>query len=73
MKQFACWFSHGVGNGSELRRTVHAAQTQKDVLESVERFFEHRAEAAGDRLGVTREDPAHDSSNPFCFETARGT
>jgi tRNA-dihydrouridine synthase B len=71
MKQFACWFSHGVGNGSELRRTVHAAQTQKDVLESVERFFEHRAAAAGDLLGVAREDPAHDASNPFCYESAR--
>src|SRR5260370_1309319 len=26
MKQFACWFSHGVGNGGELRRKVHAAR-----------------------------------------------
>jgi tRNA-dihydrouridine synthase B len=40
MKQFACWFSHGVGNGSELRRTVHAARTQQEVLDSVERFFQ---------------------------------
>jgi tRNA-dihydrouridine synthase B len=39
MKQFACWFSHGVGNGSELRRAVHAARTQQEVLESVEQFF----------------------------------
>jgi len=45
MKQFACWFSHGVGNGSELRRTVHAARTQQEVLKSVERFFEHQATA----------------------------
>jgi tRNA-dihydrouridine synthase B len=45
MKQFACWFSHGVGNGSELRRSVHAARTQTEVLESVERFFEHRGAA----------------------------
>jgi tRNA-dihydrouridine synthase B len=42
MKQFACWFSHGVGNGSELRRTVHAARTQQEVLDSVERFFRHQ-------------------------------
>src|SRR5208282_5649850 len=27
MKQFACWFTHGVGNGSELRRIVHTART----------------------------------------------
>jgi tRNA-dihydrouridine synthase B len=45
MKQFACWFSHGVGNGSELRRTVHAAKTQQEVLESVERFFQQQAAA----------------------------
>jgi len=43
MKQFACWFSHGVGNGSELRRTVHAARTQQEVLDSVEHFFEQQA------------------------------
>jgi len=52
MKQFACWFTHGVGNGSELRRIVHSARTPSEVLESVERFFESRAtqpaaEAAG--------------------------
>src|SRR5260370_18268128 len=51
MKQFACWFSHGVGNGGELRRNVHAARPLGDVLESVERFFEHRATVVG-------EDPA---------------
>ena len=43
MKQFACWFSHGVGNGSELRRTVHASRTQQEVLDSVERFFLQQA------------------------------
>jgi tRNA-dihydrouridine synthase B len=53
MKQFACWFSHGVGNGGELRRKVHAARTPSEVLESVERFFGHRAEG---------EDPAHGPS-----------
>jgi tRNA-dihydrouridine synthase B len=46
MKQFACWFSHGVGNGSELRRTVHVARTQQEVLDSVERFFLQQAAAA---------------------------
>src|SRR5271154_1294538 len=56
MKQFACWFTHGVGNGSELRRTVHAAKTPAEVLESVERFFEHR-EAMG-------EDPAYGPAQP---------
>jgi len=55
MKQFACWFTHGVGNGSELRKIVHAARTPSEVLESVERFFGHRAaQREGDpgRVGV---------------------
>jgi tRNA-dihydrouridine synthase B len=60
MKQFACWFTHGVGNGSELRRNVHAARTQQEVLESVGRFFEQRA-AVG-------EDQAHATSKPFRLE-----
>src|ERR1700736_133809 len=45
MKQFACWFTHGVGNGSELRGIVHAARTPAEILESVERFFEGRLTA----------------------------
>ncbi|HUE55968.1 MAG TPA: tRNA dihydrouridine synthase DusB [Candidatus Udaeobacter sp.] len=46
MKQFACWFTHGVGNGSELRRIVHAARTPSEVLDSVERFFVERSAVA---------------------------
>jgi nifR3 family TIM-barrel protein len=42
MKQFACWFTHGVGNGGELRRTVHEARTSSEVLDAVERFFERQ-------------------------------
>ena len=74
MKQFACWFSHGVGNGSELRRTVHAARTQEEVLESVERFFEHRAAAGADleSLGGTGKDPAHDASKSLSLEATLG-
>jgi tRNA-dihydrouridine synthase B len=55
MKQFACWFTHGVGNGSELRRKVHEAHTQQEVLESVERFFEHRSDLGDDREAVSRD------------------
>src|SRR5215475_8934152 len=62
MKQFACWFTHGVGNGSELRRIVHAARTPSEVLESVERFFENRA-AAG-------KDPAHGPEEFVRFDNA---
>jgi len=77
MKQFACWFSHGVGNGGELRRNVHAARTISEVLESVERFFEHRASVRGvdpEPVGIARnEDPAHGPSESVRLEAALGT
>jgi tRNA-dihydrouridine synthase B len=47
MKQFACWFTHGVGNGSELRRIVHTARTPGEVVENVERFFAGKASDGG--------------------------
>ena len=58
MKQFACWFTHGVGNGSELRKIVHSARTPQEVVENVERFF---AEKTADR-GT----PAHEPSQRRC-------
>lgn len=39
MKQFACWFTHGVRNGSELRHQVHSSRTPQEVLQRVEEFF----------------------------------
>ena len=51
MKQFACSFTHGVRNGSELRRTcVHSSKTTQEVLDRVEIFFEAalRTSVAGD-------------------------
>lgn len=39
MKQFACWFTHGVRNGGELRRQVHSAHGPAEVMERVEAFF----------------------------------
>lgn len=39
MKQFACWFTHGVRNGSELRHQVHSSRTPAEVLQRVESFF----------------------------------
>ncbi|HEX9759387.1 MAG TPA: hypothetical protein VGA40_00630, partial [Candidatus Acidoferrales bacterium] len=39
MKQFACWFTHGVRNGAELRRQVHSARTPPEVLDRVDDFF----------------------------------
>ena len=66
MKQFACWFTHGVGNGSELRRTVHAARTPSEVLEAVERFFESQAGART----VQHEEPADDATEQAPLEAA---
>ncbi len=42
MKQFASWFTHGVRNGGELRRSVQSARRVEEVLERVDAFF-HRA------------------------------
>ena len=55
MKQFACWFTHGVGNGGELRRIVHLARTPGEVVENVERFFERKA--------ANGESPAQEPDN----------
>jgi hypothetical protein len=75
MKQFACWFTHGVGNGSELRRIVHAARTPSEVIEKVEAFFESRAAAYASPAPVVagrKEDPAHGPVDANCFETTLG-
>ncbi len=39
MKQFASWFTHGVRNGSELRRQVQCAREADEVLARVDDFF----------------------------------
>jgi tRNA-dihydrouridine synthase B len=39
MKQFATWFTHGVSNGSVLRKAVYEAHTEREVLERVDEFF----------------------------------
>jgi tRNA-dihydrouridine synthase B len=71
MKQFACWFTHGVGNGSELRRTVHAARTPSEVLDAVERFFEPRASAVNDPDAfLGKEEPAENGYQHAPLETA---
>ncbi len=76
MKQFACWFTHGVGNGSELRRIVHAARTPGEILENVTRFFETRSTGAG-KVGCSavaeKEDPAHGPAHDARLEATLGT
>jgi len=39
MKQFASWFTHGIRNGAELRRSVQSAASPQQVLERVDEFF----------------------------------
>jgi tRNA-dihydrouridine synthase B len=76
MKQFACWFTHGVGNGSELRRIVHAARTPSEVIEKVEAFFESRAAANASPAQIAagrKEDPAHGPLDRDCYEATLGT
>ena len=72
MKQFACWFTHGVGNGSELRRIVHAARTPSEVVEKVEAFFENRAAAGVGRFaGAQNSDRSADDVVSDRLEAAR--
>jgi tRNA-dihydrouridine synthase B len=40
MKQFASWFTHGVHNGSHLRKAIYDAGDEHQILSEVERFFE---------------------------------
>src|SRR5437660_3876685 len=47
MKQFACWFTHGVRNGAELRRQVTTAQFASEILGRVDAFFATEIAAAG--------------------------
>jgi tRNA-dihydrouridine synthase B len=50
MKQFACWFTHGVRNGAVLRREVHSSRTTTEVLERVDTFFAVAGVPAGGDL-----------------------
>ncbi|MBZ5631324.1 MAG: tRNA-dihydrouridine synthase, partial [Acidobacteriia bacterium] len=40
MKQFASWFTHGVRNGSGLRKAVYEAREEREILERVDQFFQ---------------------------------
>jgi tRNA-dihydrouridine synthase B len=47
MKQFACWFTHGVPNGSQLRHDVHTARTTGEILQRVDSFFSDSVPVGG--------------------------
>ena len=57
MKQFACWFTHGITNGSELRRIVHSARTPAEVVDNVEHFF--AGKSADEGLPAHEPDKRH--------------
>jgi nifR3 family TIM-barrel protein len=42
MKQFAAWFTHGIPNGSSLRKSIFEANSGPAVLAAVESFFASR-------------------------------
>jgi hypothetical protein len=60
MKQFVAWFTHGVANGSALRRAVYGAHEGPAILASVERFFEELLSQAATPVAVSPEDSAWD-------------
>jgi len=71
MKQFACWFTHGVGNGSELRKRVHAARSPAEVLDAVEHFFENQGAAGISRdRSFENQEPADDATEHAPLEAA---
>ncbi len=46
MKQFASWFTHGVENGSALRKAVYGARSEREIVDAVERFFAREPQTA---------------------------
>lgn len=46
MKQFATYFTHGLANGARLRHEIHHAHAAGQILEALDRFFEHGAPVA---------------------------
>jgi tRNA-dihydrouridine synthase B len=48
MKQFASLFTHGVRNGSELRHSVHHAQSALEILDRVDAFFANLTTSSAD-------------------------
>ena len=45
MKQFATYFTHGVRNGSRLRVDIYRAADSRQILDTVDSFFERELEA----------------------------
>jgi nifR3 family TIM-barrel protein len=60
MKQFVAWFTHGVPNGSALRRACYDAHTGPAILASVEKFFEELLSGKVPALVATSAQPEID-------------
>jgi hypothetical protein len=39
MKQFTSWFTHGVRNGSGLRKAVYESNDGREIIQRVDQFF----------------------------------
>ena len=57
MKQFASWFTHGVANGSHLRKAIYEARTDQEILKRVEEFFESVVGSAAGRSAPPLRSP----------------
>jgi tRNA-dihydrouridine synthase B len=60
MKQFVAWFTHGVPNGSALRRACYDAHTGPAILASVEKFFEELLSGKMPAPALTSAQPESD-------------
>jgi len=58
MKQFASWFTHGVTNGSHLRKAVYEAKSPVEVLGRVDEFFEQHLGRAEHQEIIPRAIPS---------------
>ena len=68
MKQFASWFTHGVQNGSHLRKVIYDARDERTILSEVERFFEEKLSAAAGASFKPRLAWVEKSSSPVSSE-----
>ena len=66
MKQFVAWFTHGVPNGSALRRACYDSHTGPAILASVERFFDELLSGNPPEQSVAPLPPAEMDLLPAC-------
>lgn len=58
MKQFASWFTHGVSNGSHLRKAVYEAKSATEVLNRVDEFFDQHLSRGEHKDAICETAPA---------------